>query len=176
METLLGKNNPRYLKLMEISKLRDPELRAAAIERGYPIEKLRIGSLAELTNWLLDHYEDGVDKSKLAAASKIAPVSKKGIKLPMIAKPEKIEPKVKKPKGEKRVKNTELGIYKGTKKEYTYFLAKDLFTKFGKEDTAKELIANYSAQVFAKIEKKFGTVSEKSVKIWMKRCLDGLYT
>lgn len=67
---------------------------------------------------------------------------------------------------------TEDGIFKGTKKEYTYSLAKKLIDKFSDKYTNKELCKKFASQLFSKVEKKFPDSKEKSVRIWMKRALD----
>lgn len=176
MEILKKSPDPRYLAMMEIAKLRDPELRAAALERGLDGAKLRELTLATLTSWLIDHYHDPVDPARLKSLKKEFPgIMQMGNKLRVII-PKQEEPKheSKKPKekSKRKEKDTKLGIFKGTKKEYTYHLAQDLYKKFGKKYTLKEIVSKFSDQLYQKVTNKFGQVSEKSVKIWMKRYLD----
>ncbi len=177
MDILKKSPDPRYLAMMEIGKLRDAELRAAAIERGLDGTKMKELTLANLTTWLIDHYHDPIDPKNLAKWKKEFPgIMDLGNKLKKI-EPKKEEPKeTPKAKAQKthtrKEKDTKLGIFKGTKKEYTYHLAQDLYKKFGKKHTLKELVSLYSSQLYDKVVNKFGQVSEKSVKIWMKRYLD----
>lgn len=80
--------------------------------------------------------------------------------------------KTKKPKKER---DTQFGIFKGTKKEYTFTQSKDLFEKKGEGNTVKDLQRKFGDQMVERVTKKFPDAKEKSIKIWMKRCLDELY-
>lgn len=72
----------------------------------------------------------------------------------------------------KKKERNSYGIFKGTKKEYTYTLCEDLLSKLGDKYNNKELVKKFSSKLHAKILKKFDTASEKSIRIWMKKALN----
>src|SRR6478736_3017978 len=86
-----------------------------------------------------------------------------------IAKPKK-EPKPPK------VKDKTFNIFSGTKKQLTYELAHSLFKAKGEKYKFdhKELCSKFSGQLFVKVQAKFPEAQDKSVKIWMSRCMKGL--
>lgn len=71
-------------------------------------------------------------------------------------------------------KRSKFGIFTGTKKEYTYTLADDLFNDRGQKYTNKELMKKFAKKMVERVEKKYPDAKPKSVKIWMKRALEAL--
>lgn len=167
----------------ELAMMKHKDLQAACISRGLEFDNVLKFSHHDLANWfyknyersenpqLLNEYDAWVEEQLQKRGYKkgdaiMSPHLRLGFVPPMsdipeprIIKPENSEnnkPKI--VKTEKRKKDESTGVYSGTKKNLTYQL-----TDEGK--TTEEIIK-------AVIEK-FPDAQEKSIKIWIKRRLNG---
>lgn len=183
--------------LGRIGDMKYPDIKANCLIRGCPFEKVIDGDFPKLCAWLYKNWHTKEDPSKLLEfdAWMDTKLEERGYKkgsairnhkqftaespkedpskapLGKEAKKEAL-PKKKKIKKER---DANFGIYKGTKKEATYSLTETLYRQLGNKYDKKVLVKKFTPQLLDKLKKKFGdTPSEKSVKIWMKRCLDSI--
>lgn len=138
------------------------DLKKEAIIRGMPFPDVTGAGIGDLISYiessnnkpdrhLVEAYDDWMDKQLEMVGTKQSP----SLRLSYIGegedgKPKKKKIKEKKPKKEKRERD-ENNLYKGTKKSYTFELAK---RGFSLERVARRVL------------KKFPDASEKSIKIW----------
>lgn len=183
-----GKSNFIYNR---IGKMRVHELQASCIMRGLEFTDVVGWDFGKLASWLIKNYDEDSNRDLLEdfdiwVDEKLAERGyEENDPIRQFRKfsnlDEEQNPQVKtkalkkagvpKKKRTKKERNT-LGIFKGTKKEYTYELAKSLIEKYGDKYTNKEISKKFSSQLFRKVVKKHEDAKEKSVKIWMKRALD----
>lgn len=189
---LLSEDDSRYEKIYgHLGKLKYRELQAEVIMRGMSFEDVIKGDHNSLGNFFAVHYDEPLKKSRLKEfeLQMDRTLEERGYKKddPMrrfkhfsgeeeeeVKKEPK--PKVEKPKKEPRQKESEFGIYKGTKKALTFSLTKSLWESKAKEFDydVKGLAKKFSNKMLQKVQAKFPEAQSKSVEIWMKRCLNQL--
>lgn len=197
--SMFDRNHPHFSANKALTKMRYADLQAAVIMRGMSFEDVVEGDHGRLANWFVKYYESPLKRERLEqfddwmenqleqnGYKKNHPL-RKFRRFSMEAEEEGGEAQVKtralrradvpKKKKLKRSRDAEFGIFKGTKKEYTYKLTKSLWDAKRAEhpvNTIKELQKRYSSKLLERVQKKFTDAQDKSVKIWMKRCLDEL--
>lgn len=192
--SILDRNHPYFAANKALTKMRYMDLQAAVIMRGMDYEDIVEGDHGKLASWFIKNYNNPVKRDRLEqfddwmdqklkerGYKKNHPVrqfrrfsnlddGQAQVKTRALRRAD-VPKKVK----VKRERDKEFNIFKGTKKDYTYKLSKSLYDAKGSEFTeniAKQLCKKYSALLLEKVQKKFTDAQEKSVKIWMKRCLD----
>ncbi len=153
------------------------ELKREAVIRGMPFPDVVEADYYRLISYidnsdekpdvtLIDKFDDWVDiQLEAAGYSKESPMRSSRLRLGFlgdekedgkrVSKRIKGIPKPKKPKRER----DERGLYKGTKKSYTFELATRGFTV---------------ERVIKRVLKKFPDASEKSINIWYRSCLKNI--
>lgn len=146
------------------------QIKQQVVARGMPFEEVVTGDFPSLSSWLqrnqhkelnpelLDQFDDWVE-SKLKDQNLIHPTLRLGFIGEKDEEGEVVKRKrikgIKKPKAKKKEK-TEDGIYKGTKKAYTFELAKE-----GKDKN----------EVIGLVKERFPEAKDKSISIWFKKAL-----
>jgi hypothetical protein len=176
----------------KIGNMRVVELQASCIMRGLDFTDVVEWDFGKLASWLIKNYDKDSNRDLLEdfdiwvdgklegrGYEENDPIRqfRKFSNLDDEQNPQ-VKTKALKKAGVPKKKRTKkerngLGIFKGTKKEYTYSLAKSLIEKYGDKYTNKEISKKFSSQLFNKVLKKYSDAKDKSVKIWMKRALDG---
>lgn len=194
----LDRNHPDYPANKALVKMTVLDLQAAVITRGINFEDVVELDHGRMADWFIKNYNTKQNRELLAefdswmdkqlkdrGHKKSNPIRKYRRFSSILADGEtKTTTKASrkagmgKKKKEKRSRDTEFNIFKGTKKEETYRLAKSLYESKRADyptNTIKELQKNYASVLVAKVIKKFPEAQEKSIKIWLKRALDGLH-
>lgn len=162
-------NISKYLSRPLLCDLNYKDLKKECIIRGLDFEQTTFASFPFLSGWLLENqfiesdlnnlikYDKWVEEGLIEAGKDY--LVHKSLRLSYLSE-DQIEEKTNKIKNkkfpikkEKRVKN-ELGLYTGTKKAYTYELAKK-----GKKINL----------IIKRVMKRFPDAKEKSIKIWFNR-------
>lgn len=177
----------------ELGNLKYKDLKAEVILRGMGFEEVVKGDHNTLASFFIKYHSekkvpDRLNQFEAWVDSKLGELGHKPNDpirkykqfsstdeeeiTPKLEKPKK--EKIEKPKKEKREKDAQFNIFRGTKKEYTYNLCHDLHGKFSKKYDHKTIIKKFSNQLFNKVQAKFPEAQEKSIKIWMSRCLASL--
>ena len=170
MKTVINKEAAEKV----LTQFKRKDLQRACLTRGMDFETLASSSDLDMQGWFLKNYENPVDEDLLAKYDKWFDrflIKDRGYSRKRNAwafhpslkmsfhEPEDEEQEVIKPIKEKKVpkqKDSEVGIYTGTKKALTYKLAK------------KGLPFE---TVCTKVLKQFPEAQEKSIKIWYKKAI-----
>jgi hypothetical protein len=189
----LNDADSRYERINgELGELKYKDLQSEVIQRGMLYEEVIHADHNSLSSYfikaydvpknpkLLKEFEDRVDQALAEKGYKKDDPIRRFRKFTLDEQEPEV-PIVKIPKPPKeikapRVKDKQFNIYTGTKKQLTYELTKDLFDKLGKKykNNAKELCKKFSDKLLTRVLAKFPEAQDKSVKIWMARCMKAL--
>jgi len=193
MRQILFNGNEKKLRqvLNKISKMRLHDLQAACIMRSLEFTDLGQFDIGMLSSWLIKNWDEKPDRELLEDYDiwmynllgdrgypeddplrnfrKFSTMDEQDNPIVKTRALKKAE--VPNKKKEKKERNS-LGLFKGTKKDYTYELGKSLLEKYKEKYTNKEILKKFSMQLYNKVQSKFPEAKDKSVKIWMKRALD----
>lgn len=147
------------------SNLTYKDLKKECIQRGMPFLDVLSGDFPRLTHWLLNNLHrpfddtllDGFDdyQDNILKANGKQELIHTSLRLGYLGERDESEPVVKKDKTIKEKKppreKTEGGLFKGTKKAYTFEL---------------QLKGKTVQEVIIKVKRKFPDAVEKSIKIW----------
>lgn len=196
----LDRLNPDYAANKALTKMRYQDLKAACIVRGMDFQDIVEGDYPTLAGWFVKNHDNKQNRELLEMFDQWVDdhLKQRGYKKndPLrqfrqhssLTADNDVKVRTRKLKGadigkKKRIKkerDATFGIFKGTKKDYTFTQCADLFNKKrvdddGKDRTVKDFQKAYGDKMVERVQKKFPDAKEKSVKIWMKRCLDELY-
>lgn len=171
------------------------DIKKACIIRGIDFDDLVNKSVPDQCNWLVANWDNPINRDLLETfddyvdehmASKgyaeddplrlyrlstsVSEDEEGDEKLKMKTKNKKLGIKVVK---KKKLRNTQFGIFSGTKKEYTYTLTRDLHEKKPDMDS-NTLKKVYSNRMIERVQKKYPEAQPKSIKIWFSRALKEL--
>lgn len=188
---LLSEEDSRYEKIMHsLGNLKYKDLQAEVIQRGMGYKEIITGDHTTLSSFYIAHFDEPLKKARLKEFQNLSDKSleERGYKpddpIRKYARsqfenpededtPKAPKEKVEKPKKEKRQKDAEFGIFEGTKKQLTFKLAKSLWNARAADfdNDYKRIAKKFAGKLFRKVQVKFPDAAEKSVKIWMVRCL-----
>ena len=149
-----------------IKDLRLPDIQRECIIRGMPFMEVCDSSVLQLHSYLIKNWDNPTDRDLIIAFDKwmdqeLEELGREDLIHPMLnlgytenqETGEKVKRRIKtvKPKIKKKRERTSEGIFKGTKKAYTYELSKQGIEK---------------AKAIEMVKEKFPEANEKSVSIW----------
>lgn len=150
------------------SNLTYKDLKKECIQRGMPYVEVLSGDFPRLTHWLLNHLHkpfddtllDGFDdfQDNILKANGKQELIHNSLRLGYLGERDESEPVIKKDKTikEKRPprEKTDGGLFKGTKKAYTFEL---------------QMKGKTIEEVLTKVKRKFPDAVDKSIKIWFNK-------
>lgn len=190
----LDRQHPDYAAHKALYDMKYIDLQAAVVSRGMDFSDVQEGDHGKLASWFIKNYHNKQDKGKLEDFDiwRDLQLKERGHKkngdLRKFRKFSRIledgsvqvttgamnKAKIRKGKKPKRTRDNKFGIFTGTKKEYTYTLGRELFELKHKELSNKQIQSKYGDKMVARVKKKFPEAKDKSIKIWMSRCLKAL--
>lgn len=192
-KSFLDNTHPLYSANKELSELKFQDLQGTCISMGMTFEDVVHADRPRLESWFCKNYGTKRNKGLLEdfdiwmqklLAKKYGP-DDPFVKFRRFSKVLEDgttkatqsalkRAKIKKEKKPKRQRDSKFGIFIGTKKAYTYYLANDLYDKFKDKYNMKEIQKGFADKLVTKVVAKFPEAQEKSVKIWMTRALKEL--
>lgn len=170
------KARENYYKNLEaingkLLNMRYSDLQIACLERGMEFDLMVTKDIGGLQTWVIKNWDNPINKKRVHEFDKwredhLKAIGKEGepfVRLGYLGEenPETGDVEIKKPKKvraitTKREKDPETGIFSGTKKSLTYQLTEQGLSK---------------EEITAKVKEQFPEAVDKSIHIWIKKCL-----